>query len=290
LREVLGEHVAQQGSAVDSLRLRFDFSHGQAVTPEQLRAVEQRVNRAIRANIATQTEVMDMESAKQRGAVALFGEKYGDEVRVLSIAGEFSVELCGGTHVERSGDIGLFRISAETSVASGVRRIEAVTGSRAEALCDDNQDLLRQLAAQTGSDRSRLAEKVAKLVADVKQQQKELAQLKAQLAGGAGVKLLAAVVPGADSKSLREVADKVRDKIGSGLFVLAAAEQGRAALVAGVTKDLTDRFKAGDLLKQVTAVTGGKGGGRPDMAQGAAEQADQLDAGFAALKQWLASQ
>lgn len=302
LREVLGEHVAQQGSAVDSLRLRFDFSHGQAVTPEQLRAVEQRVNRAIRANIATQTEVMNMESAKQRGAVALFGEKYGDEVRVLSIAGEFSVELCGGTHVERSGDIGLFRISAETSVASGVRRIEAVTGSRAEALCDDNQDLLRQLAAQTGSDRSRLAEKVAKLVADVKQQQKELAQLKAQLAGDAGgdllaaaqqvagVKLLAAVVPGADSKSLREVADKVRDKIGSGLFVLAAAEQGRAALVAGVTKDLTDRFKAGDLLKQVTAVTGGKGGGRPDMAQGAAEQADQLDAGFAALKQWLASQ
>ena len=302
LREVLGEHVAQQGSAVDSLRLRFDFSHSQAVSQQQLRAVEQRVNRAIRANIATQTDVMDMESAKQRGAVALFGEKYGDAVRVLSIAGDFSVELCGGTHVERSGDIGLFRISAETSVASGVRRIEAVTGSAAEALCDESQDLLRELAALTGSDRSRLAEKIAKLAADGKQQQKEIAQLKAQLAGGAGgdllssaievagVKLLAAVVPGADSKSLRDVADKVRDKIGSGLFVLAAEQEGRAALVAGVTKDLTSRFQAGDLLKQVTEVTGGKGGGRPDMAQGSAEQADQLKAAFKALADWLQTQ
>lgn len=302
LREVLGEHVAQQGSAVDSTRLRFDFSHGQAVAPEQLRAVEQRVNQAIRANIATETEVMDMESAKQRGAVALFGEKYGDEVRVLSIAGDFSIELCGGTHVERSGDIGLFRISAETSVASGVRRIEAVTGSAAEALCDDNQDLLREVAEIAGSDRSRLAEKVAKLAGDNRLLQKELAQLKAQLAGGAGgdllagtvevngVKLLAAVVPGADNKSLRAVADQVRDKLGSGLFVLAAEQDGRAALVAGVTKQLTDRFKAGDLLGQVTAVTGGKGGGRPDMAQGSAEDASKLVAGFEALQSWLAGQ
>lgn len=302
LREVLGEHVAQQGSAVDSTRLRFDFSHGQAVAPEQLRAVEQRVNQAIRANIATETEVMDMESAKQRGAVALFGEKYGDEVRVLSIAGDFSIELCGGTHVERSGDIGLFRISAETSVASGVRRIEAVTGSAAEALCDDNQDLLREVADIAGSDRSRLAEKVAKLAGDNRLLQKELAQLKAQLAGGAGgdllagtvevngVKLLAAVVPGADNKSLRAVADQVRDKLGSGLFVLAAEQDGRAALVAGVTKQLTDRFKAGDLLGQVTAVTGGKGGGRPDMAQGSAEDASKLVAGFEALQSWLAGQ
>lgn len=302
LREVLGEHVAQQGSAVDSTRLRFDFSHGQAVAPEQLRAVEQRVNQAIRANIATETEVMDMESAKQRGAVALFGEKYGDEVRVLSIAGDFSIELCGGTHVERSGDIGLFRISAETSVASGVRRIEAVTGSAAEALCDDNQDLLREVAEIAGSDRSRLAEKVAKLAGDNRLLQKELAQLKAQLAGGAGgdllagtvevngVKLLTAVVPGADNKSLRAVADQVRDKLGSGLFVLAAEQDGRAALVAGVTKQLTDRFKAGDLLGQVTAVTGGKGGGRPDMAQGSAEDASKLVAGFEALQSWLAGQ
>ncbi len=302
LREVLGEHVAQQGSAVDSTRLRFDFSHSQAVTPAELRAVERRVNRAIRSNLATHTEVMDMESAKQRGAVALFGEKYGDEVRVLSIAGDFSVELCGGTHVERSGDIGLFKISAETSVASGVRRIEAVTGSAAEALCDDNQDLLREVADIAGSDRSRLAEKVAKLAGDNRQLQKELAQLKAQLAGGGGgdllagtvevngVKLLAAIVPGADNKSLRAVADQVRDKLGNGLFVLAAEQDGRAALVAGVTKQLTDRFKAGDLLGQVTAVTGGKGGGRPDMAQGSAEDASKLAAGFEALQSWLAAQ
>jgi len=302
LREVLGEHVAQQGSSVDSTRLRFDFSHSQAVTLEQQRAVEQRVNQAIRTNIATQTEVMDMESAQQRGAVALFGEKYGDEVRVLSIAGDFSVELCGGTHVARSGDIGLFRISAETSVASGVRRIEAVTGAAAEALCDENQDLVRQLAAIAGSDRSRLAEKISKLAADTKQQQREIAQLKAQLAGGAGgdllsnaidvagVKLLAVVVPGADNKSLRGVADKVRDQIGSGLFVLAAEQDGRAALVAGVTKDLIERFKAGELLKQVTDITGGKGGGRPDMAQGSAEQADKLPSAFEALASWLQAQ
>lgn len=302
LREVLGEHVAQQGSSVDSTRLRFDFSHSQAVTLEQQRAVEQRVNQAIRTNIATQTEVMDMESAQQRGAVALFGEKYGDEVRVLSIAGDFSVELCGGTHVARSGDIGLFRISAETSVASGVRRIEAVTGAAAEALCDENQDLVRQLAGIAGSDRSRLAEKISKLAADAKQQQRDIAQLKAQLAGGAGgdllsnaidvagVKLLAVVVPGADSKSLRGVADKVRDQIGSGLFVLAAEQDGRAALVAGVTKDLTERFKAGELLKQVTDVTGGKGGGRPDMAQGSAEQAAKLPSAFEALASWLQAQ
>ena len=299
LQQVLGDHVVQKGSLVDSERLRFDFSHNQAVTPEQLRQIEHRVNREILRNSQVNTQVMSMDDAKTQGAMALFGEKYGDQVRVLSMGGDFSVELCGGTHVSQTGDIGLLRISGESSVAAGVRRIEAVTGEKAVELCDQLQDTIVEVSSLVRASGSNVADKVQQLVDDNRRLQKEIEALKSKLANASGsdlmaglkeingVNVLSTVVEGADAKSLRGVADQVRSKLDKGVFFLAAVEGDKAALVAGVTSNLTDSLKAGDLLKYVTAQVGGKGGGRPDMAQGAASDISALPEAMESVYSWV---
>ena len=301
LRQVLGEHVHQKGSLVNSDRLRFDFSHTDAVSDQQIRQIEHIVNSEVLRNTAVTTEIMSMDEAKERGAMALFGEKYGDRVRVVNIGGEFSVELCGGTHVSRTGDIGLIKVSGESSVAAGVRRIESVTGMRAVQFCDQQQDSIADIATIVRGTRNGLGEKVQNLVEENRLLQKEIDKLKSKLANVSGNDLMAAVrnvanlsvlattVDGADAKSLRGVADQVRSKLGSGVFLLAAVDGDRAALIAGVTADLTDTLKAGDLLKYVTEKIGGKGGGRPDMAQGATPNAVALKDGFAAVYDWVES-
>ena len=299
LRQVLGEHVVQQGSMVDSQRLRFDFSHFEAVKPEQLREIEHIVNSEIRRNSPVLTEVMGMEQAKEKGAMALFGEKYGDDVRVLSMGGDFSVELCGGTHVSRTGDIGLLRLISETSVAAGVRRIEGVTGNNAVDVVDGYQDTLSTIADITRTAKNNVSEKVKQLAEDNRRLQKEIEQLKSKLANASGsdlmsglrevdgISVLATLVEGADAKSLRSVADQVRSKIEKGVFFLAAVEGDRASLVAGVTKNLTDQIKAGDLMKHVAAQTDGKGGGRPDMAQGSAGNIQALAGALESVYRWV---
>jgi alanyl-tRNA synthetase len=299
LRQVLGEHVHQKGSLVDHERLRFDFSHGEAVTTEQIRRIEYIVNAEVLKNTQVMTDVMSMEEAKAKGAMALFGEKYGEQVRVVSIGGEFSVELCGGTHVSRTGDIGLLRVSGETSVAAGIRRIESVTGMGALAFCDKEQDSITDIATMVRGARNGLGEKVQSIIDENKRLQKDLEKLKNKLANVAGsdlmsslrtvnnISVLATVVDGADSKSLRGIADQVRSKIQSGVFLLAAIEGKKAALIAGVTSDLTDRIKAGDLLKFVTAQVGGKGGGRADMAQGAAGDITNLASALESVFDWV---
>ena len=299
LRQVLGEHVHQKGSLVDHERLRFDFSHGEAVTAEQIRRIEHIVNAQVLRNTEVTTDVMSMDDAKAKGAMALFGEKYGDQVRVVSIGGDFSVELCGGTHVSRTGDIGLLRVSAETSVAAGIRRIESVTGMEALALCDKEQDSITDIATMVRGARNAVGEKIQGIIDENKRLQKDLEKLKNKLANAAGsdlmsslrtvndISVLATVVDGADSKSLRGVADQVRSKIQSGVFFLAAIEGEKAALIAGVTSDLTDRIKAGDLLKFVTAQVDGKGGGRADMAQGAAGSTANLAVALESVYDWV---
>ena len=299
LRQVLGEHVHQKGSLVDHERLRFDFSHGEAVTTEQIRRIEYIVNAEVLKNTQVMTDVMSMEEAKAKGAMALFGEKYGEQVRVVSIGGEFSVELCGGTHVSRTGDIGLLRVSGETSVAAGIRRIESVTGMGALAFCDKEQDSITDIATMVRGARNGLGEIVQSIIDENKRLQKDLEKLKNKLANVAGsdlmsslrtvnnISVLATVVDGADSKSLRGIADQVRSKIQSGVFLLAAIEGKKAALIAGVTSDLTDRIKAGDLLKFVTAQVGGKGGGRADMAQGAAGDITNLASALESVYDWV---
>lgn len=299
LRQVLGEHVHQKGSLVDHERLRFDFSHGEAVTAEQIRRIEHIVNAQVLRNTEVTTDVMSMDDAKAKGAMALFGEKYGDQVRVVSIGGDFSVELCGGTHVSRTGDIGLLRVSAETSVAAGIRRIESVTGMQALALCDKEQDSITDIATMVRGARNAVGEKIQGIIDENKRLQKDLEKLKNKLANAAGsdlmsslrtvndISVLATVVDGADSKSLRGVADQVRSKIQSGVFFLAAIEGEKAALIAGVTSDLTDRIKAGDLLKFVTAQVDGKGGGRADMAQGATGDVTNLAAALESVYGWV---
>ncbi len=293
LRQVLGDHVAQKGSLVNAERLRFDFSHPEAVTQDQLAQIEVMVNREIRANTAVKTREMDIESAKKAGAMMLFGEKYGDEVRVLSMGGDFSVELCGGTHVARTGDIGLLRISAEYGVASGVRRIEALTG--ANALADINAER-QQLAAAMAALKAtpdNFDSKLGQLVASNRELQKELDRLKAKLATAGskdltadavevnGVKVLAVKIEGADAKSLRGSLDQLKDKLQSGVLLLAAVDGDKVALAAGVTKDLTDRFKAGEIIREAAPIVGGKGGGRPDMAQGGGDNPAELDKALA---------
>ena len=299
LRQVLGDHVKQKGSLVDSERLRFDFSHGEAVSPEQIRKIEHIVNSEVLKNTEVTTDVMGMEDAKAKGAMALFGEKYGDSVRVVSIGAEFSVELCGGTHVSRTGDIGLLKVSAETSVAAGVRRIESVTGMKALEFCDNQQDSITDIASIVRGSRTTVGDKVQGIVDENRRLQKDIEKLKNKLANAAGsdlmadlrqingVGVLATVVDGADAKSLRGVGDQVRSKIQSGVFVLAAIEGEKAALVAGVTSDLTGHIKAGDLLKFVTSQVGGKGGGRPDMAQGAANSIENLPAALESVYEWV---
>ena len=299
LRQVLGDHVKQKGSLVDSERLRFDFSHGEAVSPEQIRKIEHIVNSEVLKNTEVTTAVMGMEDAKAKGAMALFGEKYGDSVRVVSIGAEFSVELCGGTHVSRTGDIGLLKVSGETSVAAGVRRIESVTGMKALEFCDNQQDSITDIASIVRGSRTTVGDKVQGIVDENRRLQKDIEKLKNKLANAAGsdlmadlrqingVGVLATVVDGADAKSLRGVGDQVRSKIQSGVFFLAAIEGEKAALVAGVTSNLTGHIKAGDLLKFVTSQVGGKGGGRPDMAQGAANSIENLPAALESVYEWV---
>ena len=299
LKQVLGQHVEQKGSLVDSQKLRFDFSHNEAVNVEQIRQVEQIVNAQILKNTAVKTQIMPMDEAIAQGASALFGEKYGDEVRVLSMGGDFSVELCGGTHVARTGDIALFKITTETSVAAGIRRIEAVTGECAMAYCDDMQDTLSEIASITRSSGSSLSDKVRQLVQDNRSLQKQLDSLKQQLASASGsdlmsqaieikgISVLATVIEGADAKSLKTIADQVRSKINKGVFFLVAKEGDKASLVAGVTNNLTSDLKAGDLMQHVNAQIGGKGGGRPDMAMGAATDLSQLPSALESVSIWV---
>ena len=299
LQQVLGEHVNQKGSLVDSQRLRFDFSHGESISAQQLREIEHRVNREILRNTSVDTEVMSMDEAVEKGAMALFGEKYGSEVRVLSMGGDFSVELCGGTHANRTGDIGLLRISAESSVSAGVRRIEAVTAEAAIAYCDELQDTVSDMANVLRAARQGVADKARQVVEDNRKLQKEIDALKSKLANASGNDLMAGlreingfsvlstVIEGADAKSLRGVADQVRSKLQSGVFMLAAVDGDKAALVAGVTQDLTGKIKAGDLLKFVTAQVDGKGGGRADMAQGAAGSTANLAVALESVYDWV---
>jgi alanyl-tRNA synthetase len=299
LQQVLGEHVTQKGSLVNSERLRFDFSHSEAVSAEQIRQIEHIVNWQILLNSSVDTAVMSMDDAKAKGAMALFGEKYADEVRVLSMGGDFSVELCGGTHVARTGDIGLLRVSGESSVAAGVRRIEAVTGEMAIALCDELQDSIKDVAAVVRASGANIKDKVQQLVDDNRRLQKEIESLKSKLANASGsdlmsdlreisgIKVLSTVVEGADAKSLRDVADQVRSKLDKGVFLLVAVDGDKAALLVGVTNNLTDKIKAGDLLKHVAAQLGGKGGGRPDMAQGAASDLSSLPQALESVYSWV---
>lgn len=298
LRKVLGEHVSQKGSLVDSQRLRFDFSHFEAVSKQELTEIEALVNQQIRLNTPVQTDVMDMESAGKRGAMMLFGEKYGDSVRVLSMGGDFSIELCGGTHVQRTGDIGLMRISAESGIAAGVRRIEAVTGAAALAAFDSAENELSNLAGLLKTGREKIADKVQQLLAQQKQLEKELGALKGKLASSAGndlmsqveeingVKVLITKLDGADAKSLRDTVDQLKNKLGSGVLLLAADEGEKVSLVAGVTKDLTGRFKAGDIMKLAAEAVGGKGGGRPDMAQGGGTDSAAIPAALQAVRDY----
>ncbi len=300
LREVLGAHVQQKGSLVSADRLRFDFSHFQGVSPAELARIEQWVNLEVRTNGAAQTRVMAYEDAITAGAIGLFGEKYESEVRVLSI-GERSTELCGGTHVSRTGDIGLFKLLAESGVASGVRRIEAVTGQGAlDAVAADEQRL-KTVAQLVRGTREDVAEKVEALLERSRRLEKEVEQLKSKLASGqggdlsaqavevAGIKLLAARIDGADAKSLRGVVDGLKAKLGSSVVVLAAVEDGKVALVAGVSADLVGRVKAGELVGHVAAQVGGKGGGRPDFAQAGGTNPDQLAGALAGVQPWVAA-
>lgn len=299
LRKVLGEHVTQKGSLVDSERLRFDFSHFEAVTADQLKAIETLVNDQIRANSAVATDLCDMDAAKARGAMALFGEKYGDTVRVLTMGDGFSVELCGGTHVNRTGDIGLFRITSESGVAAGVRRIEAITGAKALALFDQVEALVDSAGRSLKANRDSLIEKLEALVAQNRKLEKDLASLKTKLATAgsgdvltqaidvAGIKVLALNLDGADAKSLRDTVDQFKNKLGSAVVLLAAVEDGKVSLIAGVTQDITAKVKAGDLMGYVAGQIGGKGGGRPDMAQGGGTDVAALDAALASVVPWV---
>ncbi|MBE9539153.1 MAG: alanine--tRNA ligase [Proteobacteria bacterium] len=302
LRKVLGDHVSQKGSLVDSQRMRFDFSHPEAVTAKQLKAIETMVNDHIRGNTEVVTRVTDMDSAVEAGAMALFGEKYGDEVRLLSMGDDnFSVELCGGTHVSRTGDIGLMRISSESGIAAGIRRIEAVTGAAALALVDRAEQSLGAVCELVKGTADNVADKIATLRSENRAKDKEIAKLKQKLATSAGgdltadavevqgIKVLAANVEGADSKSLRDTLDKVKNKLGSGIILLSAVEGDKIALAAGVTKDLTDRVKAGDLMREFAQRLGGKGGGRPDMAQGGGSDIAGLDDALKAVPAWVES-
>ena len=299
LRQVLGEHVAQKGSLVDAERLRFDFSHFEAMTPAQIRAVERLVNEQIRANSAVEIAVTDMDTAKARGAMALFGEKYGDEVRVLTMGGGFSVELCGGTHVQRTGDIGLMRVTGESGIAAGVRRIEAVTGVNALALFDALEARSDRVAQLVKAGRDNVAEKVEQLIATNRQLEKELEKLRVQLASGTGkdlaagaveiggVKVLAARLDGADARSLRTTMDQLKGKLGKAVILLAAVEGDKVSLVAGVTPGLEDRVRAGDLVAEIAPLLGGKGGGRADMAQGGGTDASALPQALERVPEWV---
>jgi len=297
LREVLGTHVQQKGSQVDPDKTRFDFVHTQPMTDAEIRRVEAIVNAEILANAEAQSRVMGIEDAQKTGAMMLFGEKYGDEVRVLNIGS--SIELCGGTHVKRTGDIGLFKIVAESGVAAGVRRVEAVTGEGALALVQQQEEQLQLVADAVKSQPQEAAARIAQILDNVKALEKELAALKSKLASAQGdelvaqaqdingVKVLAATLEGADAATLRETMDKLKDKLKSAAIVLAAVADGKVALAAGVTADLTGKVKAGELVNFVAQQVGGKGGGRPDMAMAGGTQPELLAAALAEVPGWV---
>ncbi|MDM8546340.1 alanine--tRNA ligase [Candidatus Venteria ishoeyi] len=301
LREILGDHVQQKGSLVDPQRLRFDFSHFEAIHPEQLQQIEQRVNQEILKNIEVKTQLMSLEAAKDSGAMALFGEKYADDVRVLSM-GAFSVELCGGIHVNRIGDIGLFKISSESGVAAGVRRIEAITGLGTQAWVEQTQNQVNTLAQLLKTTPDALESRVQQLLEQLKSNEKTLKQLQDQLnsnqgsdlAGDAvevnGVKVLAAHIKNADVKTLRDLLDQLKNKLGSAAIVLATVKGDKITLVAGVTKAETGKIKAGALVNFVAQQVGGKGGGRPDMAQAGGNQPQALDGALKSVVAWVQDQ
>ncbi|MEB5922211.1 alanine--tRNA ligase [Franconibacter daqui] len=298
LRQVLGTHVAQKGSLVNDKGLRFDFSHFEAMKPEEIRAVEDIVNAQIRRNLPVETNIMELEAAKAKGAMALFGEKYDERVRVLSM-GDFSTELCGGTHASRTGDIGLFRIVSESGTAAGVRRIEAVTGEGALAMVHAQNEQLHDIAQLLKGDSQNLNDKVRAMLDRTRQLEKELQQLKAQQAAQEsasltskaqeikGVKLLVSELSGVEPKMLRTMVDDLKNQLGTAVIVLATVSEGKVSLIAGVSKDVTDRVKAGELVGMVAQQVGGKGGGRPDMAQAGGTDAQALPAALASVENWV---
>ncbi|EAA4812684.1 alanine--tRNA ligase [Shigella boydii] len=300
LRQVLGTHVSQKGSLVNDKVLRFDFSHNEAMKPEEIRAVEDLVNAQIRRNLPIETNIMALEAAKAKGAMALFGEKYDERVRVLSM-GDFSTELCGGTHASRTGDIGLFRIISESGTAAGVRRIEAVTGEGAITTVHADSDRLSEVAHLLKGDSNNLADKVRSVLERTRQLEKELQQLKEQAAAQEsanlsskaidvnGVKLLVSELSGVEPKMLRTMVDDLKNQLGSTIIVLATVAEGKVSLIAGVSKDVTDRVKAGELIGMVAQQVGGKGGGRPDMAQAGGTDAAALPAALASVKGWVSA-
>ncbi|EKC0161901.1 alanine--tRNA ligase [Salmonella enterica] len=300
LRQVLGTHVAQKGSLVSDKVLRFDFSHNEAMKPSEIREVEDLVNAQIRRNLPIETNIMDLDAAKAKGAMALFGEKYDERVRVLSM-GDFSTELCGGTHASRTGDIGLFRIISESGTAAGIRRIEAVTGEGAMATVHAQSDRLNDIAHLLKGDSQNLGDKVRAVLERTRQLEKELQQLKDQAAAQEsanlsskavdlnGVKLLVSELAGIEPKMLRTMVDDLKNQLGSTVIVLATVVEGKVSLIAGVSKDVTDRVKAGELIGMVAQQVGGKGGGRPDMAQAGGTDAADLPAALASVQGWVSA-
>ncbi|HEX5764980.1 MAG TPA: alanine--tRNA ligase [Woeseiaceae bacterium] len=299
LRKILGEHVMQKGSLVAPDRLRFDFSHYEALSPEQVQQIEKLVNDQIRRNTAAETNVMNYNDALASGAIALFGEKYGDEVRVMRL-GDFSVELCGGTHVKSAGEIGVFKITSEGGVASGIRRIEAVTGKGALEWIDENQQALENVASLLRTQRSQAPAKVEQLLKRTRKLERELATTRQQLASGntvrveeniievEGIKVLASRMDGADAKTLRAAIDKYKDRLQNAVVVLASVENGKVRLAAGVTKNNLDRVRAGDVIRPVAEQVGGRGGGRPDFAEAGGSNPEALDAALDSVPGWLA--
>ncbi|EMH9441873.1 alanine--tRNA ligase [Proteus mirabilis] len=300
LRQVLGTHVTQKGSLVNDKYLRFDFSHFEAVKPEQLREIEDIVNAQIRLNSPVVTELMDLEDAKQKGAMALFGEKYEERVRVLTM-GDFSTELCGGTHAARTGDIGLFRIMSESGTAAGIRRIEAITGATAIESVHEQSDLISLVAYALKSDGSNLVEKIKTVQEKYRSLEKELQQLKDQQAAQEssslgsqaknvkGIKLLVRELNNVEPKMLRTMVDDLKNQLGSAIIVLSTISDGKVSLIVGVTKDLTAKIKAGELISFVAQQIGGKGGGRPDMAQAGGTDVEALPAALASVDEWVES-
>jgi len=298
LREVLGGHVQQKGSLVDADKTRFDFAHNAPVTREQILEIEQRVNAEILANAATQARVMDMESAQKTGATMLFGEKYGETVRVLDIGS--SRELCGGTHVTRTGDIGLFKIVGEGGVAAGVRRVEAITGANALAYLQDLESTVHSAAATLKAPAAELQGRLAQVLEQVKALEREVGSLKGKLASSKGdellaqaievkgVKVLAAKLDGADAKTLRDTMDKLKDKLKTAVVVLAAVDGAKVQIAAGVTADSIGKVKAGELVNFVAQQVGGKGGGKPDMAMAGGTDATALPQALKSVQAWVA--
>ncbi|MBQ76795.1 MAG: alanine--tRNA ligase [Gammaproteobacteria bacterium] len=301
LKEVLGEHVNQRGSLVDPNRLRFDFSHFEALSHEEVRSIERLVNDQIRLNSEIKTEIMPIEEARNKGAMALFGEKYSAEVRVLTMGGGYSIELCGGTHARRTGDIGIFRVVSEQGIASGVRRIEAITGAKALQGIESLEDSAAESAELLKSDKENYIEKLRLLIKQNRTLEKEVSQLNMKLASGAGqdmtemaidlgeARLIVNQLDGADPKSLPEVMDRLKNKLGTGVVVLGSVNDGKVSLIAGVTKDLTGKVNAGELINHVASQVGGKGGGRPDMARAGGTDADALPAALDSVADFVKS-